>query len=139
MTNHPAPRKEGREGRRKVDQGIRTSEVTWMYLGPIHWICIYHKIHHYYYYYYYEFFTSVFANELSLESVWQQISSGLQDSSQYSSLFKQCCSLDGLDSSSDFKLFHLLTKPFGNILRAPSPLVSPLFSSSITFCSQARS
>ena len=32
----------------------------------------------------YEFFTPTFANNLSLESEWQQVFSGLLDSSQYS-------------------------------------------------------
>ena len=35
-----------------------------------------------------EFFTSVFANGLSLEFEWQQISSSFQDSSQYSGRFQ---------------------------------------------------
>ena len=34
-----------------------------------------------------------------------QVSSGLQDSSQYSGWLQQCCSLDTLDSSSKFKIF----------------------------------
>ena len=51
----------------------------------------------------------VFANfspHRSLKSYWQQISTALQDSSQYSDRSQQCCSLDGLDSSSDFQLFQ---------------------------------
>ena len=59
-----------------------------------------------YYYYYYtpgEFFKPALADGLSLESEWQQISSGLRDSSQYS---QQCFNQDGFDSSSDFQLFQ---------------------------------
>ena len=40
----------------------------------------------------------------SLESERQQISSDLQDSSQYSGRPQQCCSLDDLHLSSDFQL-----------------------------------
>ena len=39
---------------------------------------------------------------------WQQVSSGLQDSSQYSGRSQQCCNLDGLDSSSNFQLLSRL-------------------------------
>ena len=55
-----------------------------------------------YYNYYFtscEFFTPELADGLSLESEWQQVSSGLQGVAQYSSKSQQCCSLDGLDSS----------------------------------------
>ena len=48
-----------------------------------------------------DFFTQVFVNGFSPE--WQQVSSGLQDSSQYSGRSQQCCNLDGLDSSSNFQ------------------------------------
>ena len=44
-----------------------------------------HYYYYYYYYYPYEFFTSALADGFSLEFVWQQVSSSLQDSSQYSS------------------------------------------------------
>ena len=49
-----------------------------------------------------EFYTPVLADGLSQESEWQQVSSGLQDSSQYSSQSQQCNSLDGLGLSSNF-------------------------------------
>ena len=35
-----------------------------------------------------EFFTSTFADGLSVQSVWQQVSPGLQDASQYSGRFQ---------------------------------------------------
>ena len=52
-----------------------------------------------------EFFPPALDDGLSLEFEWQQVSSSLQDSSQYSDRCKQYCSLNGLDSSSDFQLF----------------------------------
>ena len=65
-------------------------------------------LYFYYYYCYYnyftpwEFFTPVLTNDLSLVSEWQQVSLGLQDSSQYSGQSQQCYSLNGLNSSSSF-------------------------------------
>ena len=72
----------------------------------------------YYYYYYYcftlcEFFTPMLAGGLSHEFEWQNVSSGLQDSSQYSNHSQQCSSLNCLDSSSDFKLFQSPSQLFG--------------------------
>ena len=55
-----------------------------------------------------EFFTSALADGLSLEFEWQQVSSSLQDFSQYSGLSQQCCSLDGLQPSSDFQVLQSL-------------------------------
>ena len=52
--------------------------------------------------YYASFFTPMLTSGLSLSSKWHQISSGLQDSSQYSSQSQQCYSLEGLNSS-DFQ------------------------------------
>ena len=43
-----------------------------------------------------EFFTSANADGFSLKSEWQQVSSGLQDSSQDSGRSQQCCHLDSL-------------------------------------------
>ena len=40
--------------------------------------------------------------DLSLESKWQQVSLSPKDSSHYSGWPQQCCSFDGLSSSSDF-------------------------------------
>ena len=51
---------------------------------------------------------------LSLESEWQQVSSDLQDYSQYSVHSQQSCSLDGLDSSTDFQLLQSLYQSFGD-------------------------
>ena len=53
-----------------------------------------------------KFFIPALADGLSLESEWQQVSSGLQDSSEHFSPSQQCCSLNILDSSSDFSLFQ---------------------------------
>ena len=62
-----------------------------------------------YYFTPWKFFTPALAGGLSQESEWQQVSSGLQDSSQYSSQSKKKrCSLVGLDSS-----FHLVGLLFG--------------------------
>ena len=47
-----------------------------------------------------EFFTPVLADGLSQEFEWQQVSSNLQDSFQYSVCSQLCCSLDGVHSSS---------------------------------------
>ena len=46
-----------------------------------------------------EFFTSALADGLSLVFEWQQVSSSLQDSFQYSSRSQQFYSLDSLHSS----------------------------------------
>ena len=51
-----------------------------------------------------EFFASVLANGFSLESAWQQFSSGLQDSSRDSGRSQQCCHLDSLYPSANFQL-----------------------------------
>ena len=52
---------------------------------------------------------------LSFEPKWQQISLSLQDFSQYSGRSRLCCSLDSLDSSSNFSnllvLFRILKGP----------------------------
>ena len=48
-----------------------------------------------------EFFTPVLTDSFSLKSEWQQITSGLQDPSQYSSRCQQYSGLSGLNSSSD--------------------------------------
>ena len=66
-------------------------------------------LRYYYYYYYCEIFAPAVIGGLSLESGWEQISSGLQDSPEYSSRTLQCCGLDDLDSSSDFQF---LQSPF---------------------------
>ena len=53
----------------------------------------------------YEFFPSALAY-LSQESNLQQVSPGIQDSSQYSGQSQQYFSLDGLDLSADFQFFQ---------------------------------
>ena len=60
------------------------------------------------------FLHSVLANDLSLESERLQVSSGLLDTSQYSSWSQQCCSLNDLDWSSDFQLFQSPFRAFGD-------------------------
>ena len=54
-----------------------------------------------------------------MESEWQQVSSRHQNSFLYSGRSQQCCSLDGLGSSSDFQPFHPLTKYLGIVPNAP--------------------
>ena len=58
-----------------------------------------------YYFIFGEIFKSALADGLLLESEWQQVTSGLQDSGQYSVRSQQCCGLNSLDSFSDFQLF----------------------------------
>ena len=65
----------------------------------------------------------------SLEFEWLQVSSSLQDSSQYSSWFKKCCSLDGLQSFSPFHVSSPITNPFGIFLSSPILLLLLLLSS----------
>ena len=55
-----------------------------------------------------EFFTSVLADGFSLEFEWQQVSSSLQDSSQYSGRPQQCCRLDSLHPSANFQVLQAL-------------------------------
>ena len=54
-----------------------------------------------------EFITAL-ADGILLEFEWQQVSSSPQDSSQYSGRSQQCCSLDGLHSSSNFQILQSL-------------------------------
>ena len=65
------------------------------------------SIVNYDYYHYFtscEFFKPTLDDRLSQETKWQQVSSGLQNSFQYVSQSQQRCSLDDLDSSSNFLL-----------------------------------
>ena len=64
-----------------------------------------------------EFFRAAYIGLLSLESKWQQVSSGLHDSSQYSDRSQQCCNLNGLNSSSDFQF---LQSPLETVTSAPT-------------------
>ena len=65
-----------------------------------------------------EFFTSVLADGLSLESEWQQISSSLQDSPQYSGQSRQCCSLDSLHPSRYFQVLQSFYQSFGDCTKS---------------------
>ena len=64
------------------------------------------------------FFTSALADGLSLEFEWQQVSSNIQDSSEYSGRSQQCCSLDGglLSSSKSSSPFN---NPLVTVPKAP--------------------
>ena len=53
-----------------------------------------------------DFFTP--ADSFPLDSERQQVSSNLQDSSQYCSRSQQCCCLDGLHFSSNFQVSQSL-------------------------------
>ncbi len=55
-----------------------------------------------------ELFTSVIADGFSLKSEWQQVSSSLQDSSQYFGRSQLCSSVDGLHSSPNFQVLQAL-------------------------------
>ena len=55
-----------------------------------------------------EFFTSVLADGLSLKFEWQQVSTSLQDYSQYSGRSQKCNSLDGLHSFCYFQVLQFL-------------------------------
>ena len=100
--------------------------------------CYYY--YYYYYYYYCEFFTPVLVDSLSLESEWQQISSGLQDSSQYSSRSHQCCSEEYLDSSSDFQFSSLFSCPSKTITSSPTTIgITVTLYSTVSFYSLTRS
>ena len=57
---------------------------------------------------YSEFFTFALVDGLSLEFEWKQVSSSLQDSSQYSGRSQQCSSLDGLHSAANFQVLQFL-------------------------------
>ena len=52
------------------------------------------------------------ADSFSLEFEWEQVSSSLQYSSQYSSRSEQCCSLGGVDLSSYFFVLQSLYQSF---------------------------
>ena len=75
---------------------------------------------------------------LSLE--WQLISSGLQDSSQYSGRSQQCYSLACLDLPLISIFFSPLFKPFGIVSRTTNTiLIIVTFMFHSFFCSLARS
>ena len=60
-----------------------------------------------------EFFIPVLADSFPLEFEWQQVSSSLQDSPQYSGRSQQNCSLDSPYSSSYFQVLSFLYQSFG--------------------------
>ena len=60
----------------------------------------------------FEFFSSALADGFPLEFEWQQISSSLQDSSQYSGRSQQCCSFDSLHQSCYFQILQSLFQAF---------------------------
>ena len=61
-----------------------------------------------------EFFTRALADDFSLGFKWQQVSLSIQDSSEYSRQFQQCCSLDGLHSSAYLQVFKSRYQSFGD-------------------------
>ena len=54
---------------------------------------------------------------LSLESVWQQVSTGLQDFSKYSGWSLLCCCLNGFDSSSNILFSESLFQVFRRLFK----------------------
>ena len=74
-----------------------------------------HHSYSFYYHYYFipwQFFTSVLADGFPQEFEWQQASSILQDSSQYSGKSQQWCSFDSLHPSRYFQVLHSLYQYF---------------------------
>ena len=74
-------------------------------------------------------FLPALADGFSLKFERQQISSSLQDFSQYSSPSHQCCSLDGLHSFSYFQVIKSLYQSFGD---CNERIVTLMFHSFIT-------
>ena len=71
-------------------------------------------VNYYYDFTFGEFFKPAFDDCRLVEFEWHQVFSGLQDSSQNSDQFQQCCSLKGLDASSDPRLFQSPLQAFGD-------------------------
>ena len=57
------------------------------------------------------------AGEISLETKWQQLTSGLQHLSKYSGWAQQCGNLNGLDTLSDFQQILSPFQAFGNCFK----------------------
>ena len=57
---------------------------------------------------FWQFFKPALADGFSQEFEYPQLSSSLQDTSQYSGRYQQCSSLDGLHPSSSFQVLHFL-------------------------------
>ena len=68
-----------------------------------------------------EFFPSVLVDGLSLEFEWQQVSSSILDTSQYSGKCQQCCSLDCLHSSCYFQALQSVYQFFGDCTKSTNP------------------
>ena len=91
-------------------------------------------VDYYYYFTPHELFTTALAGNILLESEWQQVSSGLLDSSEYFGWSLQCYSLDYLNLSSDFLLFPVLfSNLWGPFQVCQSQLVPSSSSSSTAF------
>ena len=58
------------------------------------------------------------ADNFSLEFEWQQVSSSLQDSSQYSGRSQYCCSLNSLHPSRYFQVLQSLYQSFSNCTKS---------------------
>ena len=80
---------------------------------------ILHCLYYYYYYYSLRVFFNNLANGVSLKFEWQQVSSCLQDSSQYSERSQQCCIRNGFHLSYYFQDFQFLYSYFGIVLSSP--------------------
>ena len=68
-----------------------------------------------------KFFTPILTGDFSLKSKWQQ------DSSKYSSSFKQCCDLDGLDSSCNLQFTQSLFQDMGTVPRVTTEIAITIF------------
>ena len=66
----------------------------------------------------FEFFIPALANGFSMGFEWQQVSSSLQNSSQYSSRSQNCCSLDGLHPSCYFQLRQFFYQSFSDCTKS---------------------
>ena len=80
-------------------------------------------------------FKPVLVDGLSLESEWLQVSSSLQEFSQYYGQYQQYWHLDSLGFSFDIQLSGLLTKPVGTFVSSPIAIgitVTFLFHSSFS-------
>ena len=79
-------------------------------------LCIYYYYYYYYYYYFIpsEFFAPTLTGGFYLESEWQQVSSGLQDSFGYSGRSQQCCSRNGSNSPTNFQFLLFLLQTLGD-------------------------
>ena len=61
-----------------------------------------------------KFFILALAGGLLLETEWEQVSSGFEDSFQYSDWCQQCCSLNVFDSPTDFQLLQPSVQAYGD-------------------------